>query len=98
MGHDEFLINSVKTAFVWERRHSSVGLEQLICNQQVVGSNPTAGSSNFRFGDLRFDQLSTARAKRQLKFCFDTFRSFEARAPVNQSTDHNKPERTADNL
>ena len=24
-------------------------VEQLICNQQVVGSNPTAGSSNLRF-------------------------------------------------
>jgi hypothetical protein len=23
-------------------------VEQLICNQQVVGSNPTAGSVNFR--------------------------------------------------
>jgi hypothetical protein len=44
-GRDELLINSLKTAFVWERRHSSVGLEQLICNQQVVGSNPTAGSN-----------------------------------------------------
>jgi hypothetical protein len=37
-----------KTAFVWgECRHSSVGQERLICNQQVVGSNPTAGSSQF---------------------------------------------------
>jgi hypothetical protein len=43
-GRDELLINSLKTAFVWERRHSSVGSERLICNQQVVGSNPTAGS------------------------------------------------------
>jgi len=25
MGHDELLINSLKTALVWERRHSSVG-------------------------------------------------------------------------
>ena len=25
------VINSLKTAFVWERRHSSVGSEQLIC-------------------------------------------------------------------
>jgi hypothetical protein len=25
MGHDERLINSLKTALVWERRHSSVG-------------------------------------------------------------------------
>jgi hypothetical protein len=44
---DDLLINSLKTAFVWERRHSSVGSEQLICNQQVVGSNPTAGSFQF---------------------------------------------------
>jgi hypothetical protein len=31
-------------------------VEQLICNQQVVGSNPTAGSLNFRFSiaDLGF--------------------------------------------
>ena len=33
MSHDELLIDSVKTAFVWERRHSSVGLEQLIVIQ-----------------------------------------------------------------
>ena len=32
---------------IGKRRHSSVGLERLICNQQVVGSNPTAGSSFF---------------------------------------------------
>src|SRR5262245_29050298 len=31
---DELLINSLKTAFVWKRRHSSVGLERLICNQK----------------------------------------------------------------
>jgi hypothetical protein len=46
-------------------------VEQLICNQQVVGSNPTAGSLDFRFsiGDLRLllssadpFQLCTARA------------------------------------
>ena len=29
---------------IGERRHSSAGSERLICNQQVVGSNPTAGS------------------------------------------------------
>jgi hypothetical protein len=46
------LINSLKTAFVWERRHSSVGSERLICNQQVVGSNPTAGSPNFGLENL----------------------------------------------
>jgi len=28
-GHDELLINSLKTAFVRERRHSSVGSERL---------------------------------------------------------------------
>jgi hypothetical protein len=28
-------------------------VEQLICNQQVVGSNPTAGSSNLRFSIAR---------------------------------------------
>jgi hypothetical protein len=28
------LINSLKTAFVWERRHSSVGSERLICNSK----------------------------------------------------------------
>jgi hypothetical protein len=27
MGHDELLIHSLKTAFVWERRHSSVGYD-----------------------------------------------------------------------
>jgi hypothetical protein len=34
MGHHELLINSLKTAFVWERRHSSVGSERLICNSR----------------------------------------------------------------
>jgi hypothetical protein len=29
-------------------------VEQLICNQQVVGSNPTAGSSNLRFPTPNF--------------------------------------------
>ena len=33
---DERLINSLKTAFVWERRHSSVGLERLICNSSLT--------------------------------------------------------------
>jgi hypothetical protein len=28
-------------------------VEQLICNQQVVGSNPTAGSSKFWIADCR---------------------------------------------
>ena len=28
-------------------------VEQLICNQQVVGSNPTAGSFNLRFEIMR---------------------------------------------
>ena len=31
-----------------ERRRSS-GAEQLSCKQQVVGSNPTAGSNRFRW-------------------------------------------------
>jgi len=47
---------------------------------------------------LRFDELRTALARRQLKVCFDTFRSFEASAPVDESADYNKSERTADNL
>jgi len=34
--HHELLINSPKTAFVWERRHSSVGLEQLISNSSLT--------------------------------------------------------------
>jgi hypothetical protein len=29
-------------------------VEQLICNQQVVGSNPTAGSVDFRFPTPKF--------------------------------------------
>ena len=33
-GRDELLINSLKTAFVWERRHSSVGSERLISNSR----------------------------------------------------------------
>ena len=48
-GRDELLINSLKQLSYRERRHSSVGSERLICNQQVVGSNPTAGSVNFEF-------------------------------------------------
>jgi hypothetical protein len=33
---------------IGERRHSSAGSERLICNQQVVGSNPTAGSIDYQ--------------------------------------------------
>src|SRR5262249_28064342 len=43
-GH-QLLLNAIKRLSYGDRRHSSVGLERLICNQQVVGSNPTAGSS-----------------------------------------------------
>jgi hypothetical protein len=53
-GYDEILINSVKAAFVWGNAGIAQLVEQLICNQQVVGSNPTAGSLNFRFCDRRF--------------------------------------------
>ena len=63
MGQDKLLINSLKTAFVFgQRRHSSVGLEQLICNQQVVGSNPTAGSFQVRIADLLICFLVDAQA------------------------------------
>ena len=58
-------------------------VEQLICNQQVVGSNPTAGSCNLRLpiADFRLSNpnlglgpwLQIAVADRHLKFCFDTF-------------------------
>ena len=34
-----------KPAFIWTMPAQLSWLEQLICNQQVVGSNPTAGSS-----------------------------------------------------
>jgi hypothetical protein len=37
-------------------RHSSVGSERLICNQQVVGSNPTAGSSMSPQAQAEFTQ------------------------------------------
>ena len=37
-------MNSLKTAFVLGRAGIAQLVEQLICNQQVVGSNPTAGS------------------------------------------------------
>ena len=38
------LMNSRKTAFVCGNAGIAQLVEQLICNQQVVGSNPTAGS------------------------------------------------------
>jgi hypothetical protein len=41
---DEGLMNSLKTAFVFGGAGIAQLVEQLICNQQVVGSNPTAGS------------------------------------------------------
>jgi hypothetical protein len=41
---DKLLMNSLKRLSYGRCRHSSAGSEQLICNQQVVGSNPTAGS------------------------------------------------------
>ena len=47
------LINSLK-----QLSYGNAGIaqlvEQLICNQQVVGSNPTAGSFEFWIADLGF--------------------------------------------
>src|SRR5947208_79411 len=43
--NDELLMNSLKAAFVWGDAGIAQLVEQLICNQQVVGSNPTAGST-----------------------------------------------------
>ena len=37
-------MNLLKPAFVWGSAGIAQLVEQLICNQQVVGSNPTAGS------------------------------------------------------
>jgi hypothetical protein len=34
-GHDELLINSLKTAFVWEAAGIAQLVEQLICNQEM---------------------------------------------------------------
>ena len=48
-GRDELLINSLKTAFVWERRQSSVGSERLICNQRSAFVKP-ARKEMKRFG------------------------------------------------
>jgi hypothetical protein len=45
MDRDELLINSLKTAFVSERRHSSVGLEQLICNSSLTSCRIKPSSS-----------------------------------------------------
>jgi hypothetical protein len=36
MNRSNQLINSLKTAFVLERRHSSVGSERLICNSSLT--------------------------------------------------------------
>jgi hypothetical protein len=38
-------------------------VEQLICNQQVVGSNPTAGSFQLRIADLLTCFLVNAQAQ-----------------------------------
>src|SRR5438132_1016660 len=38
-------MNSIKAAFIWGNAGIAQLVEQLICNQQVVGSNPTAGSA-----------------------------------------------------
>ena len=51
-GHDDLLMNSLKAAFVWGNAGIAQLVEQLICNQQVVGSNPTAGSFNLRLESL----------------------------------------------
>jgi hypothetical protein len=42
----ELLINSLITALVWGNAGIAQLVEQLICNQQVVGSNPSAGSNS----------------------------------------------------
>jgi hypothetical protein len=48
-----------------ERRRSS-GAEQLSCKQQVVGSNPTAGSGNAGQGPVRTRSDFEARSPRRL--------------------------------
>ena len=68
-------------------------VEQLICNQQVVGSNPTAGSLGFQTFDCWF--AICAQAKRSHL----QFRIFhQACAPIDQSADENESERAADNF
>jgi hypothetical protein len=42
-------------------RHSSVGLERLICNQQLVGSNPTAGSNRVSMQESSIASLRRPR-------------------------------------
>jgi hypothetical protein len=49
------LVRSTKCALVCARVFAGIAqlVEQLICNQQVVGSNPTAGSIEFSIVDFR---------------------------------------------
>ena len=42
-------MKSLKAAFVWGKAGIAQLVEQLICNQQVVGSNPSAGSTSVNF-------------------------------------------------
>ena len=42
--HGDLLMNSLKAALLCGNAGIAQLVEQLICNQQVVGSNPTAGS------------------------------------------------------
>lgn len=48
----ELLINSLKRLSYRTGAGIAQLVEQLICNQQVVGSNPTAGSTQFWIADL----------------------------------------------
>jgi hypothetical protein len=68
----------VSGSVLGQRRYSSV-VEQLICNQQVVGSSPTAGSLSQR--DLRrviksvFALSGVSVLRRHLKFEVNQFRN-----------------------
>ena len=71
-------------------------VEQLICNQQVVGSNPTAGSMVIKNQPKRIVVLNGRIAG----FEFEDFVLFLSRTstPVDQSADHNESECSANDL
>src|SRR5262245_2984208 len=85
-------------------------VEQLICNQQVVGSNPTAGSLDFQTFECRFAIARKRSGHTRLNARafewprLDAFNSevssllLQTGAPVDQPADQNEPERPADDL
>ena len=95
MVHDEFLINSLK-----QLSYGNAGIaqlvEQLICNQQVVGSNPTAGSFQLRicsvFGAhkaiLDFSETTSLQNHKRVCWCQESLFVADGHSGARSGNNH----------